>query len=331
MLETSMETKHILTVVGAIVLLAFTSISAYSQSINQNRGSYLVEKTAWGHPNIQGVWDRRTITPLQRPERFAGKPFLTPEEIRAYERASAARGDGRPLDSGRGGPSVHDPSDLDYGSNVVATGRTSLVIDPESGRIPPYTEAARKRASAAAKTRELRGSADSWTDRSLTERCITWGTPQGMLPQAYNNNVKIVQTPDHVMIYTEMVHDVRIIPLDGRSHLPESITQWHGDPRGHWEGNTLVVESTNFSPKSSFRRSNVNLHLVERFTRTEDDMLQYEFTVNDDTTWERPWGVSFPMIRGDQPIYEFACHEGNYGLLNILSVARNLEKQAAAQ
>ena len=153
-----MKTKHILTVVGAIVLLAFTSISAYSQSINQNRGSYLVEKTAWGHPNIQGVWDRRTITPLQRPERFAGKPFLTPEEIRAYERASAARGDGRPLDSGRGGPSVHDPSDLDYGSNVVATGRTSLVIDPESGRIPPYTEAARKRASAAAKTRELRGS-----------------------------------------------------------------------------------------------------------------------------------------------------------------------------
>ena len=150
-----------------------------------------------------------------------------------------------------------------------------------------------------------------------------------MLPQAYNNNVKIVQTPDHVMIYTEMVHDVRIIPLDGRPHLPESITQWHGDPRGHWEGNTLVVESTNFSPKSSFRRSNVNLHLVERFTRTEDDMLRYEFTVNDDTTWERPWGVSFPMIRGDQPIYEFACHEGNYGLLNILSVARNLEKQAA--
>ena len=234
--------NRILTVASTAVVLAFTSISTYSQSINQNRGSYLIEKTAWGHPNIQGVWDRRTITPLERPERFADKPFLTPEEIRAYERASAARTDGRPLDSGRGGPSVHDPSDLDYGSNVVPSGRTSLVINPESGRIPPYTEAARKRASAAAKAREQRGPADSWTDRSLTERCITWGTPQGMLPQAYNNNIKIVQTPEHVMIYTEMVHDVRIIPLDGRSHLPDSITQWHGDPRGHWDGNTLVVE-----------------------------------------------------------------------------------------
>ncbi len=323
--------NRILTVASTAVILAFTSISTHSQSINQNRGSYLIEKTAWGHPNIQGVWDRRTITPLERPERFADKPFLSPEEIRAYERASAARTDGRPLDSGRGGPSVHDPSDLDYGSNVVPTGRTSLVINPESGRIPPYTEAARKRASIAAKAREQRGPADSWTDRSLTERCITWGTPQGMLPQAYNNNIKIVQTPDHVMIYTEMVHDVRIIPLDGRSHLPDSITQWHGDPRGRWDGNTLVVESTNFSPKSSFRRSNVNLALTERFTRTEKDMLLYEFTVDDGTTWERPWGVSFPMVRGDQPIYEFACHEGNYGLLNILSVARNLEKQAAQQ
>ena len=323
--------NRILTVASTAVILAFTSISTYSQSINQNRGSYLIEKTAWGHPNIQGVWDRRTITPLERPERFADKPFLSPEEIRAYERASAARADGRPLDSGRGGLSVHDPGDLDYGSNVVPTGRTSLVINPESGRIPPYTEAARKRASVAAKAREQRGPADSWTDRSLTERCITWGTPQGMLPQAYNNNIKIVQTPDHVMIYTEMVHDVRIIPLDGRSHLPDSITQWHGDPRGHWDGNTLVVESTNFSPKSSFRRSNVNLALTERFTRTEENMLLYEFTVDDGTTWERPWGVSFPMVRGDQPIYEFACHEGNYGLLNILSVARNLEKQAAQQ
>ena len=323
--------NRILTVASTAVILAFTSISTYSQSINQNRGSYLIEKTAWGHPNIQGVWDRRTITPLERPERFADKPFLSPEEIRAYERASAARADGRPLDSGRGGLSVHDPGDLDYGSNVVPTGRTSLVINPESGRIPPYTEAARKRASVAAKASEQRGPADSWTDRSLTERCITWGTPQGMLPQAYNNNIKIVQTPDHVMIYTEMVHDVRIIPLDGRSHLPDSITQWHGDPRGHWDGNTLVVESTNFSPKSSFRRSNVNLALTERFTRTEEDMLLYEFTVDDGTTWERPWGVSFPMVRGDQPIYEFACHEGNYGLLNILSVARNLEKQAAQQ
>jgi hypothetical protein len=330
-LEIKMPKQRIPAVVGVLMTLAVTASTAYSQSIDQNLDSYLLEKTAWGHPNLQGVWDRRTITPLERPERFAAKPFLTPEEIRAYESQSATRSDGRPLDSGRGGISVHDPGDLDYGSTVIAGGQTSLVVNPANGRIPAFTQAARDRAAAATKAREGRGPADSWVDRSLTERCITWGLPQGLLPQAYNNNIKIIQTPNEVMIYTEMVHDVRIIPIDGRPHLPENITQWHGDPRGRWEGNTLVVESSNFSPKSNFRRSNVNLHLQERFTRTEGDMLQYEFTVSDETTWERPWSVSFPMVRGDQPIYEFACHEGNYALRNILTIARNLEKQAARQ
>ena len=156
---------------------------------------------------------------------------------------------------------------------------------------------------------------------------MTWGMPNGMLPQAYNNNIQIIQTQNEVMILTEMVHDARIIPIDGRPHIPANITQWHGDARGHWEGETLVIETTNFSAKSSFRRSSSNLHLQERYTKIADDMLRYEFTVTDDTTWERPWSVSFPMIKGDEPIYEFACHEGNYGLLNILRVARNLEKQ----
>jgi len=226
---------------------------------------------------------------------------------------------------------VHDPADLDYGSTVLATGQTSLIVDPPNGRIPEYTQAAGERAAAAAKLREGRGPADSWTDRSLTERCITWGMPQGMLPQPYNNNVQIIQTPNEVMILNEMVHDVRIIPIDGRPHIPANITQWHGDPRGHWEGDTLVIESTNFSEKISFRRSNTNLHLEERFTRVAEDALQYQFTVSDDSTWERPWTVSFPMVKGNAPIYEFACHEGNYGLLNILTVARNLEKQQKEQ
>ena len=209
---------------------------------------------------------------------------------------------------------MHDPTDLDYGSKVVASGQTSLVVDPPNGRIPAYTEAANIRAAASSKAREGRGPADSWTDRSLTERCITWGMPQSMLPQAYNNNIKILQTPNEVMIYVEMVHDVRIIPIDGRPHLPSNVTQWLGDPRGHWEGDTLVVESTNFSAKSNFRRSNVNLKLEERFTRTADGFLQYELTVNDDTTWEQPWTVSYPMTsalplprhrsrgRGPQPV-----------------------------
>lgn len=283
--------------------------------------------TAWGHPNLQGVWDRRTITPLERPERFADKAFLSADEIIAYEQASAARDDGRPLDFGRAGISVHDPADLDYGSTVLATGQTSLIVDPPDGRIPALTEAARARIAQRAQAREGRGAADSWLDRSLTERCITWGIPQGMLPQAYNNNIQIVQTPNEVMILNEMVHDVRIIPLDGRPHIPAAITQWHGDPKGRWEGDTLVVDSTNFSEQAEFQRAGSNLHLIERFTRIGPDMLQYEFTVEDATTWVRPWTVSFPMVRGEHPVYEFACHEGNYGLQFILSAARVLEAQ----
>ena len=322
-----MLNRRFLTGASTAMALALVSLSTYGQSLNQNLTSYLDDLTPWGHPNLQGVWDRRTITPLERPERFEGKAFFTPGEIRDYEAASAARPDGRPLDSGRGGISVHDPKDLDYGSAVVATGQTSLVVLPATGHIPPYTQEAILKAEARAKSREGRGPADSWIDRSLTERCITWGIPQSMLPQAYNNNMKIIQTPTHVMLYIEMIHEVRIIPIDGRPHLPDSLQQWHGDSRGHWEGDTLVIRTKNFSEQSSFRRANVDLEIEERFHRNNEDQLEYTLKVMDDTTWESDWTVSYPMLRGDQPIYEFACHEGNYGLINILSVARNLEKQ----
>ena len=308
-------------------LLAMLLVPQLGLTQPGDNGVYTAATTPWGHPDLQGVWDRRTITPLERPERLAGKAFLTAEEIIAYEKKSAARPDGRPLDASRAGISVHDPQDLDYGSTVLATGQTSLVVDPPNGRIPAYTQAADERAAVAAQLRESRGSADSWTDRSLNERCLTWGMPNGMLPQAYNNNIQIIQTPNEVMVLTEMVHDARIILLDGRPHLPKNITQWHGDARGHWEGETLVIETTNFSAKSSFRRSSSNLQLEERYTRIDEGMLQYKFTVTDDTTWERPWSVSFPMVKGDEPLYEFACHEGNYGLKNILRAARNLENQ----
>ena len=310
---------------ATLLVLIFTPQLGWAQTVDSR--VFTAGKTPWGHPDIQGVWDRRTITPLERPERFADKAFLTAEEIIAYEKASAAREDGKPLDARRTGITVHDPQDLDYGSSVLATGQTSLVVDPSNGRIPAYTQAAVERAAAEQKLRGSRGSADSWTDRSLIERCLTWGMPQGMLPQPYNNNIQIVQTANEVMILTEMVHDVRIIPLDGRPHIPDNITQWHGDARGHWIGETLVIETTNFSAKSSFRRSGSNLHLEERYTRIADDRLQYEFTVTDDTTWEQPWTVSFPMVKGGEPLYEFACHEGNYGLENILRAARHLEKQ----
>ena len=309
------------------ITASFQTVPLSSNAQNQNIDSYLDTATPWGDPNIQGVWDKRTITPLERPARFENRAFLSPEEITDYEKASAEREDGRPLDFGRTSISVHDPDDLDYGSKYVTTGQTSLVVQPSDGRIPAYTKSADERADRARKMREGRGPADSWIDRNLTERCLTWGVPQGMLPQPYNNNLKILQTPDHVMFYLEMAHDVRIIPLDGRPHLPEDLRLWHGDSRGHWEGDTLVVRTKNFSAKSNFRRANVDLETEERFRRNTQDQLEYTLKVRDDTTWVNEWAVSYPMERSDGPIYEFACHEGNYGLLNILSVARNLEKQ----
>lgn len=323
-----MQGQQKISVVAVLLTVTLSSIAVSAQSVSSARNNVEIQRTPWGHPDLQGIWDRRTITPLERPERFADKAFLSLEEIRAYERESAARTDGRPLDYGRSGISVHDPGDLDYGTSVVAGGQTSLIVAPSDGRIPAYTEAYRERSAARAQAREGRGPADSWTDRSLTERCITWGIPGGMLPQAYNNNIQILQTPDTVMILNEMVHDIRIVPLDGRSHIAANIRQWHGDPRGHWQGDTLVVESTNFSAQSNFRGAAENLKLTERFTLTETG-IQYEFTVEDPTTWVRPWSVSFPMVRSEEPVYEFACHEGNYGLKNILGIARNLEKQAS--
>lgn len=318
---------HLVVVAVLSIILLPSTVTAQSKiSATNESDSHL---TSWGHPDLQGVWDRRTITPLERPERFSDKAFLNEEEIRAYERASAERTDGRPLDWSSSDITVHDPGDLDYGTEVLATGQTSLVVDPPNGLIPDNTDAARERSALRARARDGRGPADSWIDRSLTERCITWGIPGGMLPKAYNNNIQILQTPTTVMILNEMVHDIRIVPIDGRPHIPSNIRQWHGDPRGHWDGNTLVVESTNFSDKSNFRGSSENLRLVERFSRISEDVLQYEFTVEDPTTWVRPWSVALPMLKGDQPIFEFACHEGNYGLRNILNIARNLEKQAA--
>ncbi|MEQ8953922.1 MAG: hypothetical protein RL120_07270 [Gammaproteobacteria bacterium] len=316
---------------GALFLIAIvTAGAAAPQDANVFDPTYQVPRTPWGHPDLQGVWDRRTITPLQRPSRFEGIATLSEAQVEAYEALSAARDDGRPADFGRAGISVHDPEDLDYGSTVLATRQTSLIVDPSDGQVPAYTEAAQSRTAAEQRENEGRGVADSWLDRSLQERCITWGIPQGMLPQAYNNNIHIVQSDNHVSIVVEMVHDARIIPLSDMPHIPNAVTQWHGDPRGRWEGDTLVVESTNFSEQSNFRRANVNLHLTERFTRVADDLLLYEFTVRDDSTLVQPRTVSFPMRKTDQRVYEFACHEGNYGLLNILRAARALEQGGPA-
>jgi hypothetical protein len=215
----------------------------------------------------------------------------------------------------------------DFGRNIVSTKRTSLVIDPPDGRIPPLTEAAQKRAAARRELRER--PAHGPEDRGVGERCILgFNAGPPMAPSAYNNNVQLVQTRDYVVIHNEMVHNARIVPLAARPH--GTLPQWNGDSRGRWEGDTLVVETKKFLGETAFQNSSDTLQLVERFTRVNADTLIYEFTVNDPTTWTTPWTAQIPMMRSDELIYEYACHEANYGMSNLLTGARFIEKQGLA-
>jgi hypothetical protein len=314
--------------VAATAVLALAGQPAAGQSAagaNAPSG-WAVPRTPDGQPDLQGIWDYRTATPLERPPEFAGKEFLTDEEIADYERRAAARDDGRPPNDPRSDPSVHPPWWLDYGKQVVGTRRSSLIVDPPDGKMPPLTAEAQTRAAARRAAARGRGPADSPEDRTLWERCITRGLPEGMLPAGYNNNVQFLQTPGYVVIFSEMIHDARIVLLDGRPHVPQSVRPWTGDSRGRWDGDTLVVDTTNFSDRTSFRGSSERLHLVERFTRIDADTIEYRFTVEDPTTWTRPWTVTFPLVKSEGPIFEYACHEGNYGLQNILKNARAEEK-----
>src|SRR5262245_43862271 len=308
----------------AIALL----LASQAALVSQSRKAWTVPRTADGHPDLQGIWDFRSATPLQRPPQFEGREFLTAEEAAEYERRAAEREDGRPPDDPRAEPSVHPVWWLDYGKTVVKTRRTSLIVDPPDGRIPPMTPEGQKRLAARRAEAATGGRADSYENRSLFERCITRGAPEGLLPGPYNNNLQVLQAPGYVVLFTEMIHDARIVPMDGRPHASPNVRGWMGDPRGHWEGDTLVVDTINFSEKISFRGASPKLHLVERFTRLDADTLEYRFTVDDPATWTRPWTVAFPMVRTDEKIYEYACHEGNYGLRNILSNARWEEQNA---
>jgi hypothetical protein len=285
-------------------------------------------RTPDGKPDLQGVWTNFTLTPLERPPELKDKAVFTPAEAAQYEkdvvqRNNADRRDGSAeADVGR----AYNNFWYDRGTKVIPALRTSLIVDPPDGRIPPLTPAAQQRAAALAEVRRLHP-ADGPEDRSLTERCILWPTVgPPMLPGPYNNNYQIVQAPGYVMIVVEMIHDVRIIPTDGSPHLPSNIRLWTGDSRGHWEGNTLVVDTTNFTGKTNFRGSGENLHLVERFTRAGPDMIRYEFTVEDPASFTRPWTAQVPMMKMDGPLVEYACHEGNYAMSGILGGARADEK-----
>jgi hypothetical protein len=285
--------------------------------------------TPWGEPDLQGVYSNRTITPFERPEEFAGKATLTDSETAELERRVVDRsadkrdGKGTEADVSR----AYNEFWWDRGTKVT-TNRSSLLIDPADGRVPPLTAEAQRRALDEWKQPALRAGgangrgADSYTDRSLFERCITRGMPGAMSPSAYNNNYRIVQSPGYVVIAIEMLGGARIIPTDGRAHVNHRLRQWMGDSRGHWEGNSLVVETTNFTNKTLYRGAAENLRLIERFTRVDADTIDYRFTVDDPTTFTRPWTVAVPYLRTDDQMFEYACHEGNYGMEGILSGAR---------
>ena len=295
-------------------------------------------RTAWGAPDLRGIWDFRTITPLERPREMESKEVLTESEAEGFEeRAARRRAEADTLavpERCVGSPNFVDCVGsynqlwFDRGTEVLADRRSSLIVDPPDGRIPALTPEARRRADAVAaiRRRPPRGP----EDRRVGARCIVgFNSGPPMSPSAYNNNMQLFQTPEYVAILNEMVHDVRIIPLDGREHLPAHIRQWMGVSRGRWAGDTLVVETGNLTDQTMFKGSGKNMRVTERFRRIDADTLQYEYSIDDPESFVRPWTAVFPMRLTEGPIYEYACHEGNYGMFNILSGARAEEKAAA--
>jgi hypothetical protein len=296
-----------------------------------------IPRTPDGHPDLQGVWTNATITPLERPKAFAAKPTLSDAEAVEYEKKQDkelndqdGQSDG-PLiaAAGSSGTGGYNVLFIDRGSELARVDgvkRTSLIIDPPDGRVPPMTAEGQKRIQA------MMGSFNRFEnvkERPLSERClIGFGSTSGppMLPVLYNNNYQIVQTPDAVMIMVEMVHDVRVIRMNGK-HVPSDVRKWLGDSVGHWEGDTLVVDTTNFNPHIRFRGSSENLHVIERFQRVDAGTVLYRATIDDPTTFTKPWTLEYPFSNTPGPVYEYACHEGNYSMQDILGGARKMESE----
>jgi len=309
----------------AIVLIAGVPVAGQTRTAAGKASP--APKTAWGHPDLQGVWTNTTTTPLERLPEAADKQILTDEERVDLSRKVAERVN---ADTRRPGQ-VGAYNEFWFERGTLNT-RTSLIIDPPDGKVPSYTPEGQKRWESIEADRKAYP-ADSWLNRSSYDRCITRGMPGAMLPGFYNHNYQILQTPQYVAIVVEMIHDARIIPLDGRPHTP--VRQWLGDSRGHWEGDTLVVETTNFNDKV-FERSVVvtsfgsGARLVERFRRVDADTIDYQVTIEDPRMFTKPWTVAAPMSTADGRLFEYACHEGNYAMTGILNAARAEEKQGAA-
>ena len=339
---------------GFVAVFVTLAVGAFAASAGA-QAPYDPPRLPDGKPDLQGVWDYRTLTPLERPADLADRAFLSDEERAEQESAALARDQqsNAPIEVGRetlpvgGDVGAYNSFWVDQGARVVEDQRTSLIVDPPDGRLPELQPGVELTVLSLGEDlpgeRPVRARAagigtDSYEDRGLAERCILgFNSGPPIVPVGYNQNIQIFQTSDHFVILNEMVHDARIVPLDGRGHLPEDVRQWMGDSRGYWDGDTLVVESTNFTDRTaSFNPSvwtaigsGATLHLTERFSRTADDTLLYEFTVNDPANFTRPFTAALPMKAGDG-IFEYACHEGNYGLFNILAGAR-AEEQANAE
>jgi hypothetical protein len=315
--------------VVAVALLVPAGVAGQAQPAAAD--SWAPSRTSWGEPDLQGVWDYRTITPLQRSPELEGQEFYTEEEAAEFEERNT--GSATPVFSW-----WQDKLEL------TDDRRTSLIVDPPDGRMPALTPEAQQRVAAmvAVFQRPTHGP----EDRALFERCLvgrTTGPP--MLPSLvhYDSRIQVFQVPGYVVLFNEMIHETRVVPLDGRPHVPDTIRQWTGDSRGHWEGDTLVVESTNLSDQTNYGGWGLgdpyyrlpllgaNMRVVERFTRVDADTIGYEFTVDDSTTFSKPWSVAMPMRRTDVPLYEFACHEGNRGLEGMIRTTRLDEALAAAE
>jgi hypothetical protein len=268
---------------------------------------------------------------MERPAEFAGKEFLTPQEADEWSKKTV---ENRNADRRKQGAAdltaAYNNAWYDWGTKHASTLRSSLVIDPPDGKIPPLTSEGQQRLRSAIPTSGFQEGLrifNSWLDRGLWERCITRGLPDIMMPTAYNNNYQIFQTRDYVAILAEMIHDVRLIPLDGRTHVDRSVRQWMGHSIGRWEGDTLIVDTTNFTNKTNFRGAGENLHLTERLTRVAPDLLRYQATIDDPTTFAKPWTFEIPATPAEGRIYEYACHEGNSSMLHALSGSRVVEKE----
>ena len=320
-----------LSALALVTALLLAPAPAAGQARASATKTWTPPRTPDGQPDLQGIWNSSTITPLERPADLAAKEFFTPQEAAAYEKQTLQSSNADRRDGG---------ADADVGraynefwrtrGGVVSTLRTSLIIDPPNGRIPPLTPEGQKRNAARADYRRQHP-ADGPEDRPLAERCLLWGSAgPPMLPAGYNSNYQIIQSPGYVVILIEMIHDIRVIPLNGqRPHAPQTVRQWLGDSIGRWEGQTLVVETTNFTDKTAFRGASENMRLIERFTRTAENTLLYEFTVDDPASFTRPFTGQVPMTKTNELLFEYACHEGNYGLGNVLAGSRAEEKAAA--